>query len=148
MIKSIILIDNEFATLWYYPDVGVIHHKFHQPVSGDSFRGVLLTGLSLMKEHGAQKWLSDDRLNSILPAEDSAWSQEYWLPRALKAGWKCWAVLPPAKARGQINMERLMGFVGETSDVKIKIFSDSDEAWQWLAQGCEADSIQTLSEIP
>jgi phage gp46-like protein len=45
-------------------------------------------------------------------------------------------------------MERLMGFVGETSEVNIKIFSDPDEALQWLVQGCDADLIQTLSKIP
>jgi hypothetical protein len=128
------LIENEYANLWYYPEERIIHHKFLQPVADEEFYSVLRTGLRLMQEHGAQKWLSDDRNNSILSAEDSAWSQDFWLPRAYQAGWKYWAVLPPVKARGKINMKRLMEYVGEHRRVDIKIFSDPDEAWQWLAQ--------------
>jgi hypothetical protein len=134
MNSRITLIENEYACLWYYPDVGIVHHKFLQPVSDDSFQSVLMAGLSLLREHGAQKWLSDDRDNSILSAEDSAWSQEYWLPRALKTEWKFWAVLPPTKARGKVNMKRLTEFVGNLGKVSIEIFSDPDEAWQWLAR--------------
>ncbi|WP_316367480.1 hypothetical protein [Candidatus Thiodiazotropha sp. CDECU1] len=133
MKTRITQVETEYACLWFYPEVGIIHHQFLQPISGDDFRSVLMSGLRLMQEHGAQKWLSDDRKNSILPAEDSAWSQDYWLPRAYQAGWKYWAVLPPAKARGQINMKRLMEFVGEQRKVLIDVFSDPDQAWQWLA---------------
>ncbi len=134
------LIENEFACLWFYPDEGIVHHKFLQPVAEESFRNVLMTGLRLMREHGAHKWLSDDRNNSILSAEDSAWSQDYWLPRAFKAGWKYWALLPPAKARGQVNMQRLMEYIGESRKVTIELFSDPDEAWRWLAQQGKKDT--------
>ncbi len=132
--SKITLIENEYALLWYYPKEGIVHHRFLQPVSDNAFRDVLLLGLRTLTERGARKWLSDDRYNSILSAEDSAWSQEFWLPRALAAGWKYWAVLPPAKARGLINMQRLMGFVGENSKVEIKLFSEPDPAWLWLAE--------------
>lgn len=134
MNSRVSIIENEHACLWYYPDTGIVHHKFIQPAADKYLRSVLLTGLDLLKRHGAQKWLSDDRNNTILSAEDSAWTQDYWLPRALKAGWRYWAVLPPAKTRGQINMQRLMEFVGERSRVNIKICSDPDEALQWLEE--------------
>ncbi len=128
------LIENEYAYLWYYPDDGIIHHKFLQPVPDDIFQEVLMTGLVLLREHGAIKWLSDDRNNSILSAESSAWSQSYWLPLAIKAGWKYWALLPTANPRGQINVKRLIAYVAETYGIEIRQFSDPDEAWQWLAQ--------------
>ncbi len=134
------LIENEYANLWYYPAEKIVHHQFLQPVVDDQFQSILRTGLRMMSEHGAQKWLSDDRNNSILSAEDSAWSQDFWLPRAYEAGWRYWAVLPPTKARGQINMKRLTEYVGAQHRVDIKIFSDPDEAWQWLAQQGTADS--------
>ncbi len=134
------LIENEYANLWYYPEEGIVHHQFLQPIADEAFQSVLRTGLRMLKEHGAQRWLSDDRNNSILSAEDSAWSQDFWLPRALQTGWKYWAVLPPIKARGKINMKRLIEYVGERRRIKIKIFSDPDEAWQWLARQGVADN--------
>lgn len=126
------LLDNEYASLWFYPDDHIIHHQFHQPIADEVFRSVLMTGLEIMRDKGVHKWLSDDRNNSILSAEDSAWSQDYWLPLALEVGWKFWAVLPPSKARGRINMERLVEFVGIGTSVEIQLFSDPDAAWQWL----------------
>lgn len=134
MMAKITVLENEYANLWYYPEQGIIHHQLLQPVPDETFRTVLMTGLRLMQEHGATKWLSDDRLNTILPPETSAWSQDYWFPLARKAGWSHWAMLKPAKARGRINVERLMAYAEETYDFDIKIFSDPDAAWQWLAQ--------------
>lgn len=131
--KIVTLFENEHASLWYYPEEGIIHHEFHQPTYGEDFQAVLMSGLHLMKMHKAQKWLSDDRNNTILPPEDGAWSQDYWLPRAIEAGWKYWAMLPPAKARGRINIERLSSFVVAQHNVRFKVFTDPDEAWQWLA---------------
>jgi hypothetical protein len=128
------LIENEYACLWYYPEDRIVHHKFLQPVSGSSFQDVLTAGLDLLKEQGAQKWLSDDRLNSILSAEDSAWSQEYWLPRAVQAGWRYWAILQPEKARGQINLKRLAGYVTAHYNVNVQLFPQLEEAFQWLKQ--------------
>jgi hypothetical protein len=132
MQEKLTLIENEYASLWYYPATAIIHHQFLQPVFGDVFRSVLMTGLELMKKHGAQKWLSDDRQNTILPPDDAAWSQERWLEQAYQAGWKYWAVVPPVNARGRINMERLVAFVGENKRMRIQIFRNPDKAWQWL----------------
>ncbi len=132
MNSRITQLENDYAMLWYYPEQGIIHHQFLQPISDEAFRNVLMTGLRLMQEHGADKWLSDDRKNSILPAEDSAWSQDYWLPRAYQAGWKYWAMLPPARARGRINVERLTAHVADTYAIELKIFQDPDLALQWL----------------
>jgi hypothetical protein len=144
MQTKITLHDDEFSTLWYYPNEKIIHHRFLQPVSGDAFRNILLSGLGLMRKHQALKWLSDDRLISVHSAEDSAWSQDYWLPLALNAGWKCWALLPPEKARGQINLARLTKFVGENSNVNIKIFADPEDAWKWLALYCDASGPKAV----
>jgi len=132
MSTRITRIENEYACLWFYPEEGIIHHQFLQPISGDAFQFVLMSGLRLMQEHGATKWLSDDRKNANLPPEDGAWSEEYWLPRAVKAGWKYWALLPPTRARGRINIERLSGNVRDQRSVTIEIFSDPDKAWHWL----------------
>ncbi len=33
-------IDNEFVTMWYYPDEKIVHHQFHKFISGGRF-GIL-----------------------------------------------------------------------------------------------------------
>jgi hypothetical protein len=125
------LIDNEYVTLWYHPETKIVHHQFHKYIYGQEFRNVLETGLKVFKEKGAQKWLSDDRNNSALPAEDGAWGQQDWTPRMLEAGWKYWAIVLPQKVIGQMNMQR---FIEDNAGLGLTMqaFTDPDEALKWL----------------
>ncbi len=133
MDSKITILENEFANMWYYPDKGIIHHKLLQPIKGEDFRDLLMAGLTTVKKYGAQKWLSDDRKNAFVSAEDSAWSQDFWLPQSVKAGWKYWAMIPPEKVRGQINMQRLIHDV-DRFKIVVEVFSSPNEALDWLVQ--------------
>jgi hypothetical protein len=126
-----ILLSNEFATLWLYPETRIVHHQFHKAISGQAFQEVLNLGLKQFKEGRANKWLSDDRLNTILPFDDSAWSNGFWLPQMLKAGWTRWAIVLPEKQLGQINMRRL---IRETAGNKVaaETFFNTSDALAWL----------------
>jgi hypothetical protein len=128
-----LLLDNEFASLWFYPEPGIVHHEFHEPISGQDFKDVLLRGLKLFQAGRATKWLSDDRGNTMLPPEDSAWSSEWWLPIMVAAGWTHWAIVLPETRLGQVNMKRLIGDVLDKG-VTAEAFSDPVVAMAWLRQ--------------
>ena len=61
-----IVVDNEFITVWYYPETKIIHHQFHKFVHGQTFRDALTAGAESLKKNRAQKWLSDDRKNTVV----------------------------------------------------------------------------------
>lgn len=130
MPKTTIL-DTDYATLWYHPDNKIVHHQFHKFIYGQEFRQILEKGLEIFKQHDAQKWLSDDRLNSTLTAEDSEWGQKDWFPRVFEAGWKYWAIVMPDKIVGKMNMQRFIDAYS-TQGLTINIFDDADEALKWL----------------
>ena len=123
--------DTEYATLWYYPDPKIVHHRFHKPIKGEEFRQVLLKGLDIFRQNGAQKWLSDDRLNASLPVEDSDWGQQQWFPQVFAAGWKFWAIVLPDKVFGRMNMQNFIKAYSEQG-LTIEVFGDMDEAMKWL----------------
>jgi hypothetical protein len=125
------IIDNEYATLWYYPDQKIVHHEFHQPISGEQFRQVLLKGLEIFKQYGAQKWLSDNRKNAALPKEDSEWGQREWFPQVFAAGWKFWGIVLPDKVFGRMNMQQFIENYSKQG-LTIEVFGDADEAMKWL----------------
>jgi hypothetical protein len=130
MEKNVIL-DSEYATLWFHPDTKIVHHIFHKFIHGDEFRKVLNKGAEIFQQYGATKWLSDDRKNSALPVEDGAWAINDWSPRVMALGWKHWAIVMPDKVAGQMNMNRFMK-VYIDSGLVIQVFSDPDEALNWL----------------
>lgn len=126
-----VLIDNPFVTLWYHADKKIVHHQIHQFIYGAPFREFLLAGAEALKKHGATKWLSDDRANTVLSHEDGEWGRDHWLVPTAKAGWKHWAVVRPRKVLGQMSMERgakEMLNIG----INVRFFDDPDEAMRWL----------------
>jgi hypothetical protein len=130
MLRTTIL-DTDYATLWYYPEEKIVYHVFHKYIYGQEFRDVLEKGTAIFKQYGAQKWLSDDRLNSALPPADVDWSMNDWFPRAFASGWKYWAIVMPDKVAGQMNMNRFMKRYIELG-LNIQVFDDSAEALKWL----------------
>lgn len=129
--EAIFLIDNERASLRYYPHEKIVHHELHTFVSGELFRSILEKGLEAFQQHGATKWLSDDRGNSALTPADANWATHDWAPRVIAAGWKFWAVVMPENVLGQMNMSRWIKQYAERG-VTAKAFSDPIEAMMWL----------------
>jgi hypothetical protein len=125
------IIDNEFASLWLHTDTNIIHHKFKKYIHGAPFREILNGGYDLMLKHRCTKWLSDDSSNGAVSSEDESWSKNEWFPLMMKAGWKHWAVLPPTKIVGQMNIKRFAETYGKLG-LNAKIFTDSTEAMNWL----------------
>jgi hypothetical protein len=126
------VVDNEFISVRFHPREKIVHHELHQFVFGERFREGLLAGVELLEQHGATKWLSDDRKNSALPSADVEWGKREWFPRALAAGWKYWALVQPEAAVGQMNMRRI-SHAYALAGVTVRVFDDASEALEWLA---------------
>ena len=127
------IVENEFATLLYYPGSKIIHHQFHKPTFGKTFRTVLMQGLKILKQHHARKWLSDDRKNSALGSENTDWSQTVWGPQARAAGWNCWAIVLPRELVGQMNMRQFIE-INLEKGVSDCVFPEPTQALTWLEQ--------------
>lgn len=130
-METITLIDNEYCSLYCYPEHGTIHHIVHKFIFGEAFQNLMTTGADAFIEHGCTKWLSDDRSNSALRQEDVEWGQEHWEGRILEKGWKYWALIMPEKALGKTNMRRIVDRYASMG-VTVQIFSDFDSAFDWL----------------
>jgi hypothetical protein len=131
MSNRMVVYENEYATLWYYPDAGIVHHQIHKYTYGPHFRELMLEGLRIFKERQATKWLSDDRENSALPKADAEWALTNWRPFVIKAGWKYWAIVMPKKQIGQMNMKQL-GSELAAQGITVNAFTTPEEALEWL----------------
>jgi hypothetical protein len=130
-MAAVVILDNEDATLWYHAGGKTIHHYVKRFIHGEPLRTVLEQGAVAMAKYRAIRWLSDDRNNGALTPEDEKWGREVWFPTALKAGWKHWAIVQPAKVVGQLNMKRFKETYAQAG-INAQMFSDPDEAMTWL----------------
>jgi hypothetical protein len=131
-MSQIVLYDTPYATMWFHPEAKVVHHQVHKFIFGDEFYKFLLSGTEAMKKYKARKWLSDDRAVTVIRPEDMEWGIKNWIPPTVAAGWKYWAIVQPAKALAQMNLEGLSQQYA-TFGIESKFFSDPDEAMKWLA---------------
>ncbi|HEU4731438.1 MAG TPA: hypothetical protein VFT22_26270 [Kofleriaceae bacterium] len=131
MNDKISIVENELISVWLYPQRKMIHHRMKTFCHGDRFRDALTKGAEAMEHYKATKWLSDDRGNGAVLAEDGAWGETHWFPRVKAAGWKHWAVVQPAKIIGQMNMARFIKQYAELG-INARMFSDPDQAFRWL----------------
>jgi len=125
------IVSNEFITVWYHPDSKVIHHKIHKSIIGQAFRDALTAGTEAMARYGATKWLSDDRLNTVVKKDDEEWGKAVWFGATLKAGWKYWAIVQPEKVLGQMNIHRISESFA-AAGITARFFGDPDEGMKWL----------------
>ncbi len=129
----IVALENEFVTVACDPDAGIVEHVTHRFLVSDVFRQALLRGLELMREHGATKWLSDERLNGAISNDDVEWGATVWRPRAVALGLKSWALVLPrstfgsARARRIVEEERRWGLT-------CAVFEERAAARRWLDQ--------------
>lgn len=130
-MSRITALENAHISLWFYPDIKIVHHQIHRYTSGALLREANEKGVELLQQHGACKWLSDDRNNGPLPPEDLAWAHDNWTPRAIKAGWKYWALVIPEKAVAKMNMKRFQAEFAQAG-VTVQTFNDPESAMAWL----------------
>ena len=135
------IIDTDYGTLMYHPEAKIVHHVFHKPISGPEFRNILDEGAALLKKHGAQKWLSDDRNNSALSDEDTEWSKTDWFPRATASGWKFWALVVPADIMARMNMKEFVDAYYEYG-LRTMVFDNPEEALEWLTYVVEMNPVR------
>jgi hypothetical protein len=129
--SRVCVLDTNLISVWVYPARRMIHHQMKAFCFGADFRAALTRGAEAMEQHGATKWLSDDRLNSALPPDDEQWGYEVWFPRARAAGWRHWAIVQPAKLLGRSSIGRISKQYVDAG-VNMRMFGDPDEAMRWL----------------
>jgi hypothetical protein len=130
-MSVITLLDNPSAKLMYHPEEQIVHHQFHKGLDSETLRLVLNTGIDLLREHRAVKWLSDNRAIGPHEEDDRKWINEVWLPKVLTAGWKYWALIVPDDVKGRQDMSSYIQLFYENG-VRVMVFTDVQAAKKWL----------------
>lgn len=95
------------------------------------FRALLDAELKALKDHRGRLVLADCRLQRVLNVADLERADEDWIPRAIEAGLKRFAVVLPISdlAAAQVR-ERLAD--GPPSGFRVAYFSTFEDARAWL----------------
>jgi hypothetical protein len=131
-MKKVTIQDDSDASLFYYPEIGAVHHVIKRFLEGDAFRNLMTRGADAFIEHGCTKWLADDRGLDAFRPEDLVWAGDNWQGRLRAAGWKHWAMILPDKVVGRVVAKKVaVRFIEAGLDVRT--FEDEASALEWLA---------------
>ena len=130
-MPAITVRDDEYITMLYYPESKILYHQIHKFFFGQTFRDIFNGAIEVFQKYGAQKWLADDTAIKAFGIGDQEWAAEHWFDRALKAGWKYWAIIMPQNPTGQLAVQRLAERYSSRG-VQTRAFSTVDEAKKWL----------------
>jgi SpoIIAA-like len=99
----------------------------------DEFQAILDAGVQAMSENRGSRWLADCRLQRVLKAADQEAGNKRWLPRALAAGLKRFAVVLPASGLAKANIQDHLR-AAASKQLEMAYFATLEEAQQWLVQ--------------
>jgi len=125
------ILDDTYASLWYHPETKIVHHRMKQFLPPGVFQRLLTAGAELMEKHGATRWLSDDRDNVVSAPEDLKWADEVWYPRVVRAGFKHWAIVVPARAVPAMQID-LLKAKRLKDGIEVETFETAGDALTWL----------------
>jgi hypothetical protein len=87
---------------------------------------------ALQRHHGS-RLLADCRRQKVIKPEDQALADKVWLPRALAAGLKRFAVVVPTSVLAEMNIRDALGRIPDTA-MQVAYFATIEEAQAWLSE--------------
>jgi hypothetical protein len=130
-MPAVTVLEDEYASLWYHPEKRIVHHKIHKYLAPGVFQKLLNAGAEQIEKNGAQKFLSDDRANTVVDPQDIKWADDHWYPRVTRAGLKHWALVLPKTTVGTLQLERIVRDRRKRG-LDVEAFDNVEAAMAWL----------------
>lgn len=126
-----IILDKEFCKIYFNSDKKYITVKwFGFPRSSD-FRETCNLVIELMKKYKTGKLFTDNRNAKVFSVDDQKWLNTEWLPNAINAGYNCSATLINDDIFIKTAIQNIINH-RNTTKVKSKLFTNENEAIEWL----------------
>ncbi len=123
--------DESYLTIQWDASIQCVVMQWKKFVEGESFRKGLDTGLKLVEEKHAKRWLADLRKLGVVTQEDQQWSNEDWFPRAINSSLQYMAIIVPENIIAKWSVDRIMTKV-EGASLLTHYFDNTDKAMEWL----------------
>lgn len=130
-MSTVTVFDDEYMSLWYYPETGIVHHRIKGYLPQGGFRKLLNASADLVETHRASKYVSDDRSNVVVDPDDTRWADDHWYPRVAKAGLKHWALVMPSTIVGTVQGKSILE-TRRRQGLDVEGFGGVEDALAWL----------------
>jgi hypothetical protein len=120
------------ASVSWNEDAQLVFVEWHGWANSAEFAALLDAELRALKEHGGSRLLADCRRQKVLNPKDQDLANREWLPRALKAGLRRFAVVVPASVVADMNIRDSLD-KASAADLQVGYFATVEQAMEWVA---------------
>jgi SpoIIAA-like len=99
--------------------------------NSSEFAALLDAEIEALRKHKGSRLLADCRRQKVLNPADQDRANEQWLPRALAAGLKRFAVVVPSSVLAEVNLKASLAKVPAAA-LEVAYFATPEEARDWL----------------
>jgi len=100
--------------------------------NSEEFAALLEAEILALQQHSCSRLLADCRRQKVLNPKDQDRANREWLPRALKAGLKRFAIVMPASVVADMNLRDSLDKVSGAA-LQVGYFATVEEAREWVA---------------
>jgi hypothetical protein len=101
--------------------------------NGTEFAELLEAEIAALRKHHCTRILADCRRQKVLNPADQDRANKEWLPRAISAGLKSFAVVVPSSVLADVNLKASLDKVPATA-LQVAYFATPEEARDWLGR--------------
>jgi hypothetical protein len=101
--------------------------------NSNEFSELLEAEITALKKHQGSRVLADCRRQKVLNPADQDKANQAWLPRALAAGLKRFAVVVPSSLLAEVNLKSSLDSVPSTV-LDVAYFATPEQARDWLGR--------------
>src|ERR1700730_13137314 len=99
--------------------------------NADEFAELVEAEIVALRKHHGTRILADCRRQKVLNPKDQDRANREWVPRALAAGLKRFAVVVPSSVLADVNLKASLDRVPPTA-LQVAYFNTPEEARDWL----------------
>jgi hypothetical protein len=96
------------------------------------FAALLEAELQALEQHDCSRLLADCRRQKVLNPKDQDRANREWVPRALRAGLKRFAIVMPASVLAEMNIRDSM-LKASGAGLQVAYFATPEDAREWFA---------------
>jgi hypothetical protein len=120
------------ADINYYEDQKLVEILWKQTSpNSSSYRLTLTKALIVVKQYGAENWLSDMTILKEVSEDDRRWVESYLVRNCAESGLKKAAFVLNSEIREKIHTPDFDQIVGEQK-IEVRSFNMPQDAYKWL----------------
>jgi hypothetical protein len=121
------------ASVRWDEDGQLVLVEWHGWANTAEFGALLEAEIAALTKHHCTRILADCRRQRVLNPADQDRANKEWLPRALAAGLKCFAVVVPSSVLADVNLKASFDTAPATA-LKVAYFATPEAAREWLGR--------------